>query len=59
MGNDQNAIEKALLVMVLDGKIRSYLAKNDPKALQQAVRALDSQGCLEREAVHQLVEEIF
>lgn len=35
-----NKAEKALAVMVLDGKISSFLAEHDPKALEQAHFAL-------------------
>jgi hypothetical protein len=37
-----SAIQRALLVMVLDPKIRAFLQANDPKALEQAEKALRS-----------------
>lgn len=38
------ALIKALLVFVLDPKIRAFLETNDPKALAQATAALKSVG---------------
>ena len=35
-------IKRALAVMVLDARISAYLRENDPKAFEQAVRALDA-----------------
>lgn len=35
-------ITKALLVFVMDRKIRNWLKANDPKALEQAFGALDA-----------------
>jgi hypothetical protein len=34
------AMLKALLVFVLDPKIRAWLEENDPKALEQALNAI-------------------
>ncbi len=34
----------ALAIMVLDKNIRKFLEENDPKALAQAIDALDSSG---------------
>lgn len=39
-------LARALAVMVLDPKISAWLAENDPKALEQAKRALDEEGGL-------------
>lgn len=35
-------VANALKVMMLDSRIRGWLVENDPKALQQAVEALDA-----------------
>jgi hypothetical protein len=35
---------RALGVMVLDPKIRSFLEREDPKALEQAIQALEEEG---------------
>jgi hypothetical protein len=39
-GDGGEAIIKALQVLILDPKTRAYLRANDPKALQQAAKAL-------------------
>jgi hypothetical protein len=44
---ERPAIEKALAVLVLTDATRNYLAANDPKALEQATRALNGQSFTE------------
>jgi len=39
-----NGLTRALAVMVCDHRIRTFLLRNDPKALQQAEKALDAAG---------------
>lgn len=41
---ERSAIRKALQVMVLDRRHRAWLEANDPKALDQAVKALEAGG---------------
>ena len=40
MNNTTDQLAKALTVMVIDPKIRSFLQDNDPMALKQAQEAL-------------------
>lgn len=42
--NKDNAVARALGAIVLDPKISAWLAENDPKALEQARRALAEEG---------------
>ena len=37
-------IEDALLVMILNPRLRAYIKANDPKALEQAVEALNHES---------------
>ena len=51
-----NSIERALVMLLLDIGVRSFLAATAPDMVKQALDALEAQGTVERARIAQLAE---